>query len=54
MSRWLNGNKYSGLWRDGKANGVGKYTFKSGASVDATFCDNKAQGDAVLIGLFEP
>ena len=53
-SRWPNGAKYQGKWSNGEANGQGVYTFKCGASVKTTFCNNKAQGDAVLIGMRGP
>ena len=36
------------MWKNGAANGQGKFTFKSGVSVEAVFSNNKATG----VGLF--
>ena len=48
ISRWPNGCKYSGTWFNGEANGVGKYTFKSGASVWGFFYNNRATGPCLF------
>ena len=53
-SRWPNGAKFTGKWKDGKANGEGVYKFKSGASVKTKFYNNKATGIGYFTDMLGP